>query len=113
MHHDDAVGQRHRFFLVVRHVAVLVMPRRCCRARNSSPICSAQLCVEIGQRLVEQQHFRLEDKRAGDRDALLLAAGERWRRARRHRRPSRPDRSAALDLLASISASDLRRMRSG
>ena len=56
------------------------MPSRCCSARNSSPICSAQLGVEIGQRLVEQQHLRLEHQRARDRDALLLAAGQRGRR---------------------------------
>ena len=36
----------------------------------------AQLRVEVGQRLVEQQHARLHDHRAGQRHALLLAAGE-------------------------------------
>ncbi len=36
----------------------------------------AQLEVERRQRLVEQHHLRLDRKRAGDRDALLLAAGE-------------------------------------
>src|SRR3546814_5833414 len=36
----------------------------------------AQLGVEIGERLVEQQNRRLQHQRAGDRDALLLAAGE-------------------------------------
>jgi hypothetical protein len=34
----------------------------------------AQLCVEGGQRLVEQQHRRMRDQRAGDGDTLLLAA---------------------------------------
>ena len=37
---------------------------------------AAQLGVEIRQRLVEQQHLRLEHERARHRDALLLAAGE-------------------------------------
>src|SRR3546814_16819359 len=36
----------------------------------------AQLGVEIGERLVAQQNRRLQHQRAGDRDALLLAAGE-------------------------------------
>jgi hypothetical protein len=34
----------------------------------------AQIVVERAQRLVEQQHRRLADQRAGQRDALLLAA---------------------------------------
>ena len=37
---------------------------------------AAQLGVEIGQRLVEQQHLRLQHERARHRDALLLAAGQ-------------------------------------
>jgi hypothetical protein len=36
----------------------------------------AQVCVEIGQRLVEQQHRRADDDGAGERHALLLAARE-------------------------------------
>ena len=36
----------------------------------------AQFQVEIGERLVEHQDLRFEDQRAGDRDALLLPAGE-------------------------------------
>ena len=37
---------------------------------------AAQLAVERRQRLVEQQHGRPVDQRAGQRDALLLAAGQ-------------------------------------
>ena len=37
---------------------------------------AAQVGVEVAQRLVEQQHFRLEDQRARQRHALLLAAGD-------------------------------------
>ena len=44
----------------------------------------AQLEVEVGQRLVEHQDARLEHQRAGDRHALLLAAGQLRREARRH-----------------------------
>ena len=36
----------------------------------------AQLQVERAERLVEQQHARLVDDRARERDALALAAGE-------------------------------------
>ena len=36
----------------------------------------AQLGVEIGQRLIEQQHVGPENQRAGQRHALLLAAGQ-------------------------------------
>ena len=41
----------------------------------------AQLRVEIGERLVEQQHLRLDDEGAGDGDALQLAARELMRPA--------------------------------
>jgi hypothetical protein len=37
---------------------------------------AAQARVEVGQRLVEQQHRRLQHQRARQRHALLLAAGE-------------------------------------
>ena len=76
VHHDHTVGQRHRFGLVVRHI----------EARHAEPLLDraklvahlqAQLRVEIAQRLVEQQHLRLEHERARDRDALLLAARQR------------------------------------
>ena len=36
----------------------------------------AQLGVEVGQRLVEQQELRLHHQRARQREPLLLAAGE-------------------------------------
>ena len=41
----------------------------------------AQLGVEVGQRLVEQQQLRPADQRAADRDPLLLAARGRGRLA--------------------------------
>ena len=41
----------------------------------------AQLRVQVGQRLVHQQHLRLDDDGAGERHALLLAAGEVGRHA--------------------------------
>ena len=36
----------------------------------------AQLGVQVGERLVHQQHARLDDERTRQRNALLLAAGE-------------------------------------
>ena len=36
----------------------------------------AQLGVEVGERLVHQEHLRVAHERAAERDALLLAAGE-------------------------------------
>ena len=55
---------------------IVVMPSRCCSFLQLGPRLHAQLGVEIGQRLVEQQHLRLDRERARDRHALLLAAGE-------------------------------------
>ena len=36
----------------------------------------AQFGVEVRQRLVEQEHVRIADDGAADRDALALAAGQ-------------------------------------
>ena len=66
----------------------------------------AQLGVEIGQRLVEQQNARLGRDGAGDRDALLLAAGELPRIARRRSRRAGRAPSASLDAPRRVSARD-------
>ncbi len=75
VHHRDPVRQRERFGLVVRHVD----------ERDADFLLQvdeldlhflAQLRVERRERLVEQQHRRMRDERARDRDALLLPAGE-------------------------------------
>lgn len=74
-HDDDAVAQFHRLGLIVRDVD----------RRHAEPAQErvhfpskriAQPCVERGERLVEQQHARLAGERAGERDALTLAARE-------------------------------------
>ncbi len=72
-HHDHPVGERHRLDLIVgdvdrgrRHPLVQLLH-----------LCShlhTQLCVEIGQRFVEQEHLRIADDRASHRDPLALAA---------------------------------------
>ena len=41
----------------------------------------AKLSIQIGKRFVEQQRIGLYDDRAGQRHALLLAAGQLVRRA--------------------------------
>ena len=45
----------------------------------------AQLGVEVGERLVEQEHPRVAHDRAAERDALALPAGELARPAREQR----------------------------
>ena len=73
VHHRDHVGGGHRFRLVVgdvdRGVAIFVV-----QPAHLEAHLLAQIGVEIGQRLVEQQRLGLDDQRARQRDALLLAA---------------------------------------
>ena len=75
MEHDDAVRQRHRLGLVVRDVdeSDAGAPLQ---ALELGAHALAQLGVEIGERLVEQQDRWLNDQRAGQSHALLLAAAE-------------------------------------
>ena len=73
VHHDDAVGQRHRLFLVVGDVDEgslehFVQPVAF-RAQFA-----AQLGVEARQRLIEQEGRRIGHQRAGERDTLGFAA---------------------------------------
>ncbi len=67
--------QRERLGLVVRHVderdADFLL-----QVDELDLQLLAQLRVERGERLVEQQHRRMRDERARDRDALLLPAGQ-------------------------------------
>ena len=75
VHHRDRVGHRHRLLLIVRDVderePEIVLDRLQLELHLL-----AQLQVECAERLVEQQHLRPVHERAGERDALLLAAGE-------------------------------------
>ena len=61
----------------------------------------AELRVEVGQRLVEQEHGGLADDRAAHRDALALAAGQLPRRAR-EQRLELEDVRGALDALGDV-----------
>ena len=80
VHDDDAVGHGHRLDLVVRHV----------HGRRLQPLVQrldlgahrdAQLGVEVGQRLVEQEHLRVAHDGAAHRHALALAARQLARKA--------------------------------
>ena len=81
VHEDgDAVGERHRLFLVVGDVDGGDAERALQLAQLEAGL-EAQLGVEVGERLVEQEQARLANDRARQRDALLLAAGELARRS--------------------------------
>ena len=79
--HADAVGHGQRLALVVRDVDdVDAEPR--VQVLDLELHVLAQLLVERAERLVHQHELRLEHQRAGERDALLLAAGKLVRPAR-------------------------------
>ena len=75
IHDGQPARHRHRLLLVVRHhdegEAELLLQAHQLEARAL-----AQLAVERGQRLVEQQELGPLDQRAGQRHALALAARE-------------------------------------
>ncbi len=81
----DRVGQRQRLLLVVgdehRRHALLSQQRVDLLAHAA-----AQRRVQRGERLVQQQRLRTSGQRAGERHALLLAAGELVRQAPCQRR---------------------------
>ena len=74
-HDDDRVGDRDGLELGMGDMdegdAELLL-----HAAQLAAHAQAQVFVERGQRLVEQQHARIGDQRARQRHALLLAAGE-------------------------------------
>ncbi len=76
-HHRDAVGHGERLVLVVRDQDEGDADRLLEPARQQLDLhLLAQLFVECRERLVEKQHLGTHDERAGERDALALAAGE-------------------------------------
>jgi len=79
-HHCYAVAQRHRLDLVVRHVK-RGDGEPVEEAANLDAGLRAELGIQVGQRLVEQEQLGIAHQRAGDGEALLLAAGERARLA--------------------------------
>ena len=75
MHHRQAIRDRESLLLVVRHVdrgeAGLLAD-----AADLAAHLEPELRVEVREGFVEEQAARLHDERAGERDALLLPAGE-------------------------------------
>ena len=109
VHDDHPLGQRHRLDLVVGDVergrAQLAV-----QLLDLEPHLRAQLGVEVGERLVEQEHRGLAHDRAAHRDALALAAGELARLAlekRRRARGSPPPCRRASSISASGTLRDL------
>ena len=87
-----------------------VKPTSCWIRLSSSCICLAELEVERPERLVEEQDARAIDERAGERDALLLAA--RQLRGLRPPNPASPTmREHLVDLPADLVLSTPRRRR--
>ncbi len=75
--HEDChpIGDRHRFFLVVRDVDGRDAERALQLAQLDARL-EPQFRVEVRQRLVEQEQARLTNDRARQRAALLLSAGK-------------------------------------
>src|SRR5262249_13001170 len=74
IHDGDAVAQAFRFVHVVsrqQYGTALLTERP-----DDVPELPTRLRVEPGCRLVEEQELRIANQRAGDREALWLAAGE-------------------------------------
>ena len=75
LHHRDPVGEHHRLLLVVGDEdggdAELAL-----QPLDLGAGLDAQAGVEVGERLVHQEHGRVADHRAADGDALALAAAE-------------------------------------
>ena len=67
---------------------IVVMPPSLLQEADLARHLLAQRGVQIGQRFVEQQHARMDRQRAGQRDALLLAAGQLARQAVRRMLPA-------------------------
>ena len=114
VHHHDAVGELERLFLVVGdehagQVDLGVQP-----AQPAAQLL-AHLGVERAERLVEQQHLRLDRQRARQRDALPLAAGELRRDSGRRGSRAAPASSSSLTRrrISASAAAAPRRGRAG
>ena len=73
MHDDDAAGHRHGLDLVVGHIDGSGFQRLMQRLDFGAHL-RAQLGIEIGQRLVEQEDLGIAHDGAAHGDALTLSA---------------------------------------
>jgi hypothetical protein len=101
LEHRDAVAERERLDLVVRHVEH-GGGRAPAQLRDLGAHLHPQLGVEVRERLVEQEGCGLAHQRAAHRDALPLAARELARRALEQRR-EREQLRHARDALRALS----------
>ena len=83
VHHQHAVGQFEGLFLVVGHENAGQMDF-VVQAAEPLPEFLPDLGVQRAERLVQQQHFRLDGQRAGQGHALPLSAGKLMRIAVGH-----------------------------
>ena len=74
-HHHHAVGELHRLLLVVGDEDGGV-PGAVVDLAEPAAQLAPHFCVERAERLVEEEHARLDGERSGKRDALPLTAGE-------------------------------------
>jgi hypothetical protein len=75
VHHADGIADRKSFELVMGHEQRCGL-RRLQDGAHFVRQALAQVHVEVGKRLVQQQQARLGRQRSGQRHALLLATGE-------------------------------------
>ena len=73
--HDNPLPQRHRFDLIVGHVDH-GRQQPAVELRDFGAHAQAQFRIEVGQRLIEQEHLRITHQRAPQCDALALSARE-------------------------------------
>jgi len=73
VHHDDTIGHCHRLDLIVRDINN-GRPQRLMQRLDLGAHLHAQLGVEIGKRLVEQEKVGFSHNGAAHGDALALAA---------------------------------------
>ena len=75
LHHHDPVGEQHRFVEIVGDEQDRLLGAGM-DVEQFALQAFARLRVERAERLVHQQHFRIDRERARNADALLHAAGE-------------------------------------
>ncbi|CCZ18045.1 phenol 2-monooxygenase [Sutterella wadsworthensis CAG:135] len=75
MHHDDAVGNLHGLFLIVRY-KYAGKPELSVQTFDPLTQLLAHLSIQCAEGLVKEQHLRFHRQHAGKRHALLLTARE-------------------------------------
>ena len=106
----DAVGDRHRLFLVVRDIE-RGDAERLLQLADFAAHADPQTRIEIAERLVEQQHLRADHQGAGDGDALQLAARQLVRPALAVARAAGPAPSASSTRVAISAAGTWRALQ--